>query len=310
LPDPFVTADGRPRLVCIEGYNVAAMLGKGLEALGGLESLVPDRRSVLIKPNLVLREAAGLPQYPTMSSPDVIRELIYLARAVSDDVTAGDQGGEDMALIYETLDLANAVTGSGARLLDFESAAVPTCIARRPEWPAEIPNFRVYREVHRAPVIFSLCNLKRHSSAFITGAVKNMFGALQGRWDSGTRAWLHRHPNLSIDFIESLPEVWSLFNPELTIVDARHIMIGNGPVLTNPGAEIRTGINRMVMGADPLALDAYCASRILAPNDPGFDPDWIAPMLKRGEELGLGTSDLGSVEIFEIDETWDGDGHE
>lgn len=305
-PDPFMTGDGRPRLVCIEGRDVALLLRKGLAALGGLERLIPGRQSVLIKPNLVLREPAGTPNYPTMSSPETIRELIHLVRTVSDDVMVGDQGGEDQALIYDALDLHNAVVGSGARLIDFEREFTPTCAVRLPEWGPGEPDYHVYRTIHRAPVIVSLCNLKRHSSAFMTCAVKNMFGALVGRWDAGTRSWVHRHANLSTAFIENLPDVWALIRPELTIVDARHIMIGNGPLRSSAGAEIRTGVDRLVLGADPVAVDAYCARRILAPLDPSFDPESITPMLRRAERLGLGTFDLDAVEILEIDESWIG----
>jgi uncharacterized protein (DUF362 family) len=93
--------------------------------------------------------------------------------------------------------------------------------------------------------------------------------------------------------------------PELTIVDARHIMIGNGPILSVPGAQIKTGVNRMVMGGDMVALDSYCAQHILAVHDPEFDPESIRMTLTHAEQLGLGTSDLSRADILEIDETWE-----
>jgi len=305
-PNPWMTSDGRPRVVCIEGRSLPLMLRKGLAALGGLERLVPDGRGVLIKPNLVLREPAPLSQYPTMSHPGCIRELIHLVRTVSNDVAVGDQGGEDQALIYDALDLRNAVNGAGARLIDFERESSPTLSVRLPHWAPDVPDYEVFRSIHEAPVIISLCNLKRHSSAFMTGAIKNMFGALAGRWSSGTRGYVHRHANLSQAFLESLPDVAALINPELTIVDAREILIGNGPLQTASGAEVLTGVDRLVLSGDPVAVDAYCARRIMAPRDPSFDPESITPTLRGSEALGLGISDLGAVEILEIDETWIG----
>ncbi|NOR15025.1 MAG: hypothetical protein GQ544_04925, partial [Candidatus Aminicenantes bacterium] len=105
-PNPYVTKDGKPRLVCIEGYDVNTMLSKGLQALGGLNRLIKKKDRVLIKPNLVLREtAAGVPQYPTMSSPETIRELIYILREVNSRIRVGDQGGEDQYVFYNKLDL-------------------------------------------------------------------------------------------------------------------------------------------------------------------------------------------------------------
>jgi len=305
-PNPFVDDTGRPRLVCIQGHDLPTLLRKGLQALGGLGRLVDSGDTVLIKPNLVLRESdPQTPLYPTMSDPGCIAELIYLLREHTTQVQVGDQGGEDQELIYQALDLANAVNGAGAELLNFEQMASPHHHARLPEWDESIPDFEIYRAVYEAPVVVSLCNLKRHSSAFMTCAIKNNFGAMEGRWNAGTRGWLHRNPNLSEAFVEELPYVAALIKPELTIVDARHIMIGNGPLLTAPGAEIKTGINRMILCGDVVALDAYCAQRILRPLDSGFDPETIRPTLDNAERLGLGTSDLSEVEILEIDESWE-----
>jgi uncharacterized protein (DUF362 family) len=304
--NPFVNSQGQARLVCIEGHDVSIMLRKGLLALGGLEKLIKTGDSVFLKPNLVLRESdPDAPLFPTMSSPDCIRELIWLLRGHTTQIQVGDQGGEDQDTIYDALDLVNVVTGAGAELVDLERMADPTRAIRHASWDPQVPDFNVFRAVYEAPVLISLCNLKRHSSAQMTAAIKNNFGAMQGRWDSGTRGWLHRNPNLSPAFLAELPYVAALMKPELTIVDARHIMIGNGPILSFPGAKIKTGINRMVLGGDMVALDSYCAQHILADHDPDFDPESIRLTLTNAEQLGLGTSDLSRVDILEIDETWE-----
>ena len=304
--NPFVNPQGQARLVCIEGTDVPTMLRKGLQALGGLDTLIAAGDSVFLKPNLVLRESdPEAPLFPTMSSPDCIRELIWLLRNHTTQIQVGDQGGEDQEAIYAALDLINVVTGAGAELVDLERTPDAVRAVRHPSWDPQVPDFSVFRAVYEAPVLISLCNLKRHSSAHMTAAIKNNFGAMQGRWDSGTRGWLHRNPNLSPAFLAELPYVAALMKPELTIVDARHIMTGNGPLLSAPGAEIKTGVNRMVLGGDMVALDSYCAQHILAANDPEFDPESIRPTLTNAEQLGLGTSDLNRVEVLEIDETWE-----
>ena len=306
LSNPFLSREGKPILVCIEGYDVKTMLRKGLQALGGLDQLVTSQQDVMIKPNLVLREsAAGSPQYPTMSSPDTICELIYLLKDIAGNVSVGDQGGEDQSLIYEELDLGNTVVGLGADLINFESPSSGVYNVRISTWNPDMPDFKVFSPVYDAPIIVNLCNLKRHSSAFMTGAIKNNFGALQGRSISGTRGYMHRNPNYSTAFIEELTDVAALINPELTIVDARHIMIGNGPLLSAPGAEIKEGVNRLVLSGDMVAVDAYCAERILGIHDASFLPSSILPTLEKARQFGLGTADLTQVEILEIDESWE-----
>ena len=305
LPNPFLSREGKPILVCIEGYDIRTMLSKGLQALGGLDRLVTSSQDVLIKPNLVLRESAsGSPQYPTMSSPETISELIYLLKDLAGTVSVGDQGGEDQNLIYEKLDLANAVVGLGADLINFETPSSGVYSVRKSSWNPAVPDFKVFSPVYETPILINLCNLKRHGSAFMTCAIKNNFGALQGRAVSGTRGYVHRNPNFSTPFIEELADIASLINPELTIVDARHILIGNGPTLGAPDAQIKTGINKLVLSGDLVAADAYCADRILGIHDSSFQPASIYPTLERARQLGLGTADLSQVEILEIDELW------
>jgi uncharacterized protein (DUF362 family) len=282
------------------------MLRKGLQALGGLERLLRPDDSILIKPNLVLRESdPKSPLYPTMSSPDVVRELIYLARVHTSIIRVGDQGGEDQEAIYQALDLYNAVVGSGADLLNFEQPPELTRPVRLPTWEASVPDFKIFQPVYDASVVINLCNLKRHSSAYMTGAIKNCIGAMQGRWDAGTRGWLHRNPNLSNPFLQEVAHVAALINPELTIVDARDIMVGNGPLLSFSGARIQSGVNRMIMSGDLLAMDAYCAQRILQDHDPDFTAESLLPTWEEAAQLGLGTSDLSRVDVLEIDESWE-----
>jgi len=303
--NPYVTKEGKPLLICIEGYDVRTMLSKGLQALGGLNKLIKKKDKVLIKPNLVLRETVpGASQFPTMSSPDTIRELIYLVKEITTRIRVGDQGGEDQSLIYDKLDLINTVVGAGAKLLNFEKDPLGTLNVRSLEWKRGVPSFKVFTSVYNSSVIFNLCNLKRHSSAFMTCAIKNNFGTLQGRWNFGTRGYLHRHPNLSEEFVAELPEMAALIRPELTIVDARAIMIGDGPILSYPKAKVKKGINLMVLSGDMVAVDAYCSQRILKKHDPSFKPKSIRPTLEGAEKLGLGTADLSQVEILKIDETW------
>jgi len=305
LPNPYISSDGRPKLVCVVGEDLEKMLHTGLEALGGLGRLVNSNQHVLIKPNLVLREShPDNPQYPTTSSPDCIVRLIEELKSFTNHIRVGDQGAEEQELIYDRLDLRSKVDSTGADLINFTQMDNPIYIVRNIYSHPPTHDYRVYSAVYDSPVIINLCSLKRHSSAYMTCAIKNNIGAIEGRWNSSSRGYLHRHPNLSELFLESLPDVAHIIKPELTVVDARDIMIGNGPALSFPGAAVKKGINKILISGDMVAVDSYCAERIMQNEDPGFFVDSIHPTLKKGEMFGLGTSDLNKVEIFEIDEEW------
>ena len=296
IPNPYITQDGKPRLVCVEGTNLRLMLEKGFKVLGGLERLVQANQGVLIKPNLVYSEP-----YPSTSSPESITELIWMLRGITTNIKVGDQGGQDPEIIYEYLGLGNAVHGAGAQLIKCSDTRVyPT---RSPLWSLDIPSFNVYSAVYIAPIIINMCTLKRHAGAGMTCSLKNNIGNIDGLYNSGTRGYVHY--NQEISFLEGIAETAALINPELSIVDARAIMTGNGPLVQSyENARVKQGVNKLIISADSVATDAYCAG-IMEEHDPDFSIQSMMPTLERAEQLGMGTLSLEQVEIIEINETSD-----
>ncbi len=292
VPNPYVTPEGRPILVCISGTDYTLMFAAGLNALGGLDRLIDNNQDILIKPNLVYTE-----EYPTTSSVDSIVATIEAVRQVSSGaVKVGDCGSLDNQEIYDYLNLEPAISEAGGELIIFSD----TYDVRRDTWDPEVPDFMVFSDVYDAPIIISLCSLKRHRSAFLTCALKNHVGTISGPDRADTRGYIHSFPGESDEFLQVIAETGGLINSELTIVDAREIMAIDGP-LRGDGGEIRE-VNKIVICGDMVAADAYCA-QIMQDNDETFDSSWIQPTLERAEELGLGTADLNQVEVIEIDET-------
>ncbi|MBD3232146.1 MAG: hypothetical protein GF315_00315, partial [candidate division Zixibacteria bacterium] len=76
-PNPFISTDGKPILVCVEGDNFDQMLSTGLDAMGGLSKLIGDNENVLIKPNCVTSEV-----YPTTSDVNSLVSTIEQLQAV------------------------------------------------------------------------------------------------------------------------------------------------------------------------------------------------------------------------------------
>ena len=59
--------NGKPMLVVVEGSDYEAMLEAGLDALGGLDKLVREDHSVVLKPNLLKPQP-----YPVTTDPDFV----------------------------------------------------------------------------------------------------------------------------------------------------------------------------------------------------------------------------------------------
>ena len=293
IPNPYVTSEGIPILVCIEGKNFDLMLEVGLNIMGGLNKLISYNQDVLIKPNLVWDE-----NYPTTSDSKTISKIINeLQKVTWGAISVGDQGGKDMKGIYNYLNTGDAVFGAGANLVTFSEI----CYVGRYGWDLKLPHLEVYSEVYKKPVVINLCTLKRHLNAYLTCSLKNNFGAIVGPMATGSRGYLHQAPAFSISFLQRIAEVAGLINPELNIVDAREIMIDRGPLLEYGGI-IKKDVDKIIISGDMVATDSYCA-KLMEKYDPTFSSESIMPTLKRAEDIGLGVADLNKVKIIEVNMT-------
>lgn len=288
LPNPYVTGDGKPILVCVEGTDFDRMLSAGLDALGGLDNLVNDNQDVLIKPNCNYADP-----YPGASSVNSVSSLISAVKGVSGGTACvGDQGWMDTGEVYEYMGMTSGVDAAGGVLLTFSDDDAYR--VKNPAWTDIQGYFWVYSEVYDSPVIISLCSLKRHIYARMTCALKNNVGTIRGSGMTSSRAVLHDKQDA--EFLQLVAEFAGLVNPDLTVVDARTVLTRNGP-LYNSGTPVQA--NKLVICGDMVATDAYCA-QIMQQHDSTFSPSMLDPTLERAELRGLGTADLSNVEVLEI----------
>jgi uncharacterized protein (DUF362 family) len=286
-PNPYVNQSGQPLLLCVEGNNYETMLQAGLDRLGGLNQILGNNESVLIKPN-----CNSVDSYPGISRVDSITALIAAASQVtSGTIRVGDQGYDSSIEVYPHMGLQDAVTQAGGELLTFSGDII---YVRQSHWDESLENVRVYTQVYNAPAIFNLCNLKRHRWAAMTSAIKNNIGAITRAGARGSREYLH---SLEGDeFKQWVAEIAALISPELNVVDARQVLTVDGP-FSAWGQPVVA--NKLILCGDMVATDAYGA-QLMASLDDTFSVDSFSPTLTRAEELGLGTADLSQVEVVEI----------
>jgi uncharacterized protein (DUF362 family) len=310
IPNPFVAGD-KPLVVSVHGEDPERMLCVALEALGGLKPLVGDGAEVLIKPNFIYPST-----FPITTDPEMIFLVARLLReAGASGVEVFDVPGSYLEVNERaTLDLYDLVrrgkeqgiivsTGDAGRRREYVKT-------KKEGWRA-YPEIIVHKKFHQAPVIVNMPCLKRHHTSFLTCALKNQFGAIYGaqRWDAhirgegilkGMKGADERTKASFRDethFMTALAEFADAVRPELSIVDARAILIKGGP--TRGKGEDKTGVNRIILSGDMVALDAYC-SRIMEEYDETYTTEMIRPYLRVAERLGLGTMDLTKVKIIEL----------
>jgi uncharacterized protein (DUF362 family) len=133
-------------------------------------------------------------------------------------------------------------------------------------------------ELRQVDIVVSMAKMKTHHWAGVTLSMKNLFGIMPGQvygWPKNVLHWAGIH--------EAIFDINATLRPQLAIVDGIVGMEGDGPIMGEP---VRSNV--IVMGANPVAVDATCA-RIM-----GIDPKRI-PYLHHASGR-LGPIEEGAIE--------------
>jgi uncharacterized protein (DUF362 family) len=90
---------------------------------------------------------------------------------------------------------------------------------------------------------------------------------------------------------KSIADLSTVVKPQLTVIDATRILVANGP--TGGNLNDVKQMDTIIASADVVAADAYAAILF---GMTGADIEYIA----LADQLGLGTMDLTSINIEEI----------
>ncbi len=295
-PQKLFYESGKPLLVVVEGNDMEKMLKKGIEALGGVDRLVKGKK-VVLKASTV---AAQPP--PVTTPPDFMVNLgKLLMEAGSSHITINDASAmtpEEGESKFKTLKISPMAKEAGFAAINTAGVPDEYLAVGDKNWKhAKVVH--VNKLIHGADIVVDCPVVKRHSRAIFTCALKNHFGSVYNRdrwkaheeWDKGTAEGITA-------FLEIIAEFASAVNSELTVVDARTMLAKEGAMFIPGHSEVVRG-NKIILGQDMVAVDAYCA-KLLAEKDETFSAEQIRPTLSYAEQLGLGTSDLKKVIIKEI----------
>ncbi len=324
------------------GPEMAATLASMFDQLGGLRKLVSGK-TVAIKINVTgssSQRYRGMTQGETYwVHPQVVSATIHLL---------GKAGARRIRLLESPTaskahTLEEFISQAGWRLSDFTSAASgvelentnfagPSKKYTRLWVPGGGLLFKAYdlnRSYEDCDVFVSLAKLKEHSTAGLTGAMKNLFGITPttiygetagldepSQEAGGGRAMLHdgkrqpsksalpeldphsprdpgyRVPRVTVDLVAARPI-------HLSIIDGIETVAGGeGPWVKQMRA-VPPGL--LIAGTNCVTTDAVCAALM------GFDPmadRGTAPFehcdntLRLAEERGIGTRDLKRIEVL------------
>ena len=193
------------------------------------------KHKIFIKPNL------SHPEYVpgVVTSPELMRQLVGLLRDGNSEVVVGESNGFNYPCwtAFDKTGAEAAVKAAGGSVINLSEDKVVEV-----KFQGNTPLKRLFlpKTVLEADAVVDLALMKTHEFMAYSGAVKNLFGCVP----SNKRIYLHPY----------LPEVfyrlYTLFKPQLTIMDARVGIEGNGPTKGKP---VKMGL--MLTGNDALAVD-------------------------------------------------------
>ena len=232
-------------------------------------------KRVLLKPNMVEYAAERvINTHPALVAGAA--QAMLRAGAASVVVAEGPGHRRDIEYLVTATGLYDYLRDVGVRFVDLNHDDVRS--VRLGSRFTDLTELQLPVELLRADLVVSMPKLKTHHWAGMTGSMKNLFGVVPGAVYGWPKNILHWR---GID--NSIVDLVSTIRPGLAIVDGIVGMEGDGPIM---GTARPVGC--VVMGQDPVAVDATCA-RVM-----GLRPERITFLRMAGEFLG--NVEAGSIE--------------
>ncbi len=242
-----------------------------------LDNLAPDLsgKTVLVKPNMLAQFKV---ERGATTHPALVKAVVKaLKKRNPKKIMVGDNPGATAFGINEKC----------AQLTGIREAA-DGCYINLMERPKVVKinssfldKVNISSEFFECDYFINLPKLKTHAHAFMTGAVKNLYGMCVG----AEKARLHVLGKDPRRFAEILVDVYSTRMPDLNIIDSVIAMEGSGP--TN--GELRN-VGKILASTNGFALDAVCAKMA------GIDINRVKT-IEVGKDRGLWCGDVNLVEL-------------
>jgi uncharacterized protein (DUF362 family)/Pyruvate/2-oxoacid:ferredoxin oxidoreductase delta subunit len=261
--------------------KVQRAVERSLELIGGLEAFVGRGQKVVIKPNLL---QVATPEKCVTTHPSVVRAVAKLLMDKECDVTLADSPGA--GLLYSRSTLRKVYSASGYDQVAEELGFRLNYATGYQEVPSPngrlVKHFLIIDPIMQADAVVVLSKAKTHMLTTMTGAAKNLFGAIPSLEKPALHA---RFPGVA-EFSEMIVDLNELVRPQLQIMDAVMGMEGDGPHSGDPRR-----IGTILASADYTALDSV-AARLMA-----FEPASIGT-IKAAMARGLVRKDLSDVRVL------------
>lgn len=229
---------------------------------GVVERLRQRGRRILLKPNLLSSQP---PEKAVTTHPVVVEAVLSLLKREGFELQVGDSPAlEDMIPVMKKTGILDVLQQYGVLPANVKDTVYH-------ENPAGklVKRFEVVKAFVENDMVISLPKLKTHTQMFYTGAMKNLFGLIQGLQKSRFHLQFPERER----FAQMIVDLYRMVNPAMSLMDAVVAMEGEGP---QGGQPKKVGL--LLLSEDTLALDIVAARLI------GYKEEQI-PILKKALEM-------------------------
>ncbi|MFW9938861.1 MAG: DUF362 domain-containing protein [Candidatus Thorarchaeota archaeon] len=265
----------------IKHDNIEAAVFSSLEMIDAKRLMNKENMTIVLKPNILMGKP---PDRAVTTHPEVVRAVIKWLKQFNPlkIYVCESSGGEKLGVTEVAMrecGIKDICQQEGVDCIPFESTERE--IYRVPN-PIELKEFPSSKLLKDADLIINLPKIKTHWQCTLTCCIKNMFGTILRINKAKTHA---QFPRLE-RFTAALADIYSVSNPQLTVIDGYLCQEGQGP---SSGDVVK--LNLILAGYDGVALDTIVCKII------GFDPSDVL-YLDKAVQKNLGTMDMDMIEIL------------
>jgi uncharacterized protein (DUF362 family) len=270
----------RPDLVAVKGADAFASTLKALEALGGMKRFVGRGNRVGLLVN-------APPHWRLEGSHTRMEVALAIAKMCLD---AGAKEIVTLPALGPKFWTGSPLTQTHANVIkSIKECSGKTLETKIPKGVL-LKSGKVRPELLDVDVLVNIPIAKHHVGTLFSGNLKNMMGGL----DSETNAFFHSGSGKTgyedVDFLsQCIADVNTLRKQDLCVVDATVVLSSNGPA--GPGDLLKP--QKVVVGTDPVAVDAYCVTLH------GRKTKEVL-MLAKAAAAGVGRVDFHSLNVQEL----------
>ena len=312
-PNPFLLSDQMP-VVSVVGVNnkwseakgVEYAITRAIELIGGINEVVKDKNSILLKPNLVN------PNPSDTTNPIVIEALAKLMKNSGKEVYIGEAGAASVRNIDTSIrgyvcrtkntEILEAIQDDIFKATGYEDLSKRTGIPLVNLHVGNMAKMKVsdnfvYKKVYfhktmsDVDLVCSVPMMKTHGLATVTLGLKNIgIGGYPGMLYGTVRSLVHQEgikleetgtSAVTVDMVKST-------KLGLSVIDATTAMQGQGPTLSQGGSLV--DMNLIIASKNALAAD------MVAANIMGFEPTEI-DTFKWAWKAGMNPSNINEIQI-------------